>query len=77
MLFGILTGPVIGVLFDRKMLRPKKESQQNEKTDYSDRLWSTFWPYVITLFLCVVLQMIALTKKIETMVRRLLDLGFL
>jgi len=68
MLFGILTGPVIGVLFDRKMLRPKKESQQNEKTDYSDRLWSTFWPYVITLFLCVVLQMIALTKKIETMI---------
>ena len=69
MLFGILTGPVIGVLFDRNMLRRKKETNEDKNMNYSDRLQSTFWPYVITLILCIIFQVMALTKSIEAMVR--------
>ena len=70
MLFGILTGPIVGVLFDRNMLQRKKEINVDVEIDYSDRLQTTFWPYVIALFLCIVFQIMALAGNIDAMVRK-------
>ena len=70
MLFGILTGPIVGVLFDRNMLQRKKEINVDVEIDYSDRLQTTFWPYVIALFLCIVFQIMALAGSIDAMVRK-------
>ena len=76
MLCGIITGPIIGCLFDKDMLRGKK---RKGITKYADRLMTTFWPYVITLLLSLLFQVMAIVNKLQCMVsypQEVLNLSF-
>ena len=65
MLFGVATGPVVGCLFDKDML---KRRQSKRTANYVDRLMATFWPCVITLLLAILFQIMAIINRIQAMV---------